>query len=377
MVLTFDPLPESQPVSRYRDHGRQGNNPNNLSRKSAAVDRILAGAGKRATFGVRPGRRSVPLCLVEPEQSGRFAYHALPNAPLDRELKCSFIQQVTSGPDRSNWLKSILISIYLLELVGASAITALGCVACTILEIDWSRSAPLWFAGYLFVYNADRLYADPADRLNTPLRSSWAARLRRFRLVLVCFSAGVLGAWPVVTGRFWLLFPLALIFGILCFYSRPIPGARFRFKDLPYLKSLLAPTAIAVILVLWPALESGKIPGQREWLVFFWIFLLLTINALVFDYRDIPGDKLIGTKTIPVLLGRRRTRGLLMLLAGTLVALSTCLYCLRLASPLMPVVLTLGCVVLLGLLRQQIHPTLLSALADILLFLPALGEVFK
>jgi hypothetical protein len=60
----------------------------------------------------------------------------------------------------SNWLKSILISIYLLELVGASAITTLGCVACTLLQIDWGPSAPLWFAGYLFVYNADRLQLD-------------------------------------------------------------------------------------------------------------------------------------------------------------------------------------------------------------------------
>ena len=333
---------------------------------------------QRSAFGVVC--EAFRFASLDGSKAGRFAYHAATvcqTLPLDRELKCSFIHQVISGSDSSNWFKSILISIYLLELVGASAITALGCVACTILEIDWSRSAPLWFAGYLFVYNADRLYSDPADRLNTPLRSSWGARLRRFRVVLVCFSAGVLGAWPAATGRFWLLLPLALIFGILCFYSRPIPGARFRFKDLPYLKSLLAPTAIAVVLVPWPALESGKVPGEKEWLVFFWIFLLLTINALVFDYRDIPGDELLGTKTIPVLLGRRRTRGLLMFLAVTLVVISTGLYCLRLASPLMPIVLTLGCAVLLGSLRQQIHPTLLSALADILLFLPAVGEVFK
>ena len=282
-----------------------------------------------------------------------------------------------SGSGSPNWFKSILISIYLLELVGASAITALGCVACTILQIDWSRSAPLWFAGYLFVYNADRLYLDPADRLNTPLRSSWGARLRGCRVVLVWLSAGILGAWPLVTGRFWLLFPLALIFGILCFYSRPIPGARFRLKDLPYLKSLLAPTTIAIVLVPWPALESGKVPREKEWLVFFWIFLILTINALVFDYRDISGDRLLGTKTIPVLLGHRRTRGLLMLLAGALVFMSIALCWLRLAGPLMPIVLTVGCAVLLVVIAMANAPDALSVLADILLFLPAVGEVFR
>jgi 4-hydroxybenzoate polyprenyltransferase len=274
-------------------------------------------------------------------------------------------------------LKTIPITVYLLELVGAAAITVLGFVACTILQIDWSRSAPLWFAGYLLVYNADRLYLDPADRLNTPLRSSWSARLRGCRVALVWLSAGVLCTWPLVIGRFWLLFPLAGAFGILCFYSRPIPGAGFRLKDLPYLKSLLAPVVIAIVLVLWPVLESEKGMEQKQWLVFTWIFLILTINALVFDYRDIDGDRLTGTKTIAVLLGQRRTRDLLALLAGALFLTSVILCWLRLVGPLMPVVLTLGSAILLWSLRWQTHPALLSLLADVLLFLPAIGEFLR
>ena len=273
--------------------------------------------------------------------------------------------------------RSILISIYLLELVGASAVTALGCVACTILAIDWRLSAPLWFAGYLTVYNADRLYVDPADRLNTPLRTSWGARLRGCRLVLISLSAGILGMWPVLTGRRWLVFPLALAFGVLCFYSRPIPRIGFRLKDLPYLKSFLAPTVVAMILVLWPALESGNGLQQKVWLVFFWVFLILTLNALVFDYRDIAGDTSTGTKTIPALLGHRRTHGLLLALAVALTVMSLALTWLRLVGPLMPVVLTFGSAVLLRALRWRIHPTLLSLLADALLFLPAIAELFR
>jgi len=274
-------------------------------------------------------------------------------------------------------VSAFFISIYFLELVGASAITALGIVACQILELDWGRSAPLWFAGYLLVYNADRLYSDPADATNTPLRSQWSARLRSWRLALVWLAGGVLGLWPILTGRVWMLFPIAAAFGVLSFYSRPIPGPRVRLKDLPYLKSLLAPGTIAVILVLWPALESGKLGEQGVWLVFVWIFLILTINALVFDYRDIAGDKLTGTKTIPVLLGPDGTWGLLLVLAAALVGTSMRLAWLGLAGPLMPIVLTAGCAGLLRSLKIRMPPWLLSLLADFLLFLPTLGEWLK
>jgi 4-hydroxybenzoate polyprenyltransferase len=279
------------------------------------------------------------------------------------------------GCGSPSWFRSVLISIYLFELVGASAITALGCVACTIMEVGWSRSAPLWFAGYLLVYNADRLYLDPADRLNTPVRSNWGPRLRSGRVFLVWVSGTIVAVWPPLTGRSWLLFPLTIAFGTLYFYSRPFPGARFRLKNLPYLKSLLAPATIAIALVSWPALESGNVPRQKEWLVFFWIFLILTINALVFDYRDIAGDKFTGTKTIPVLLGPRWTGRLLTILSGTVVVLSIALSWLRLAAPLMPIALTLGCAILLQSLRVRMHPTLLSVLADLLLFLPAVVEL--
>jgi 4-hydroxybenzoate polyprenyltransferase len=285
--------------------------------------------------------------------------------------------RVLGESDRPKWFKSSLVSIYLLELVGACGITALGGVACAILSIDWSRSAPLWFAGYLLVYNADRLYLDPADRLNTPLRTRWAARLRGWRIVLVSLSAGIVIIWPVLTQRFWLLFPLAAVFGILCFYSRPIPSAGFRLKDLPFLKSLLAPIVIATVLVLWPVWESGSNLREKVWLVFFWILLILTINALVCDYRDIEGDKLAGTLTIPVLLGQRRTRRLLMALAASLVLLSIALCRIGLACPLMPVFLAIGTLILLYALRCRPHPLLISLIADVLLFLPALAELFR
>jgi 4-hydroxybenzoate polyprenyltransferase len=227
------------------------------------------------------------------------------------------------------------------------------------------------------VYNLDHLDSDPADHLNTPLRFRWSAKLRPRRAVLIWLSGAILLFWPLVTGRPWLLVPLAVALSVFHFYSRPIPFTDFRFKNLSYAKSLIAPGVIAVVLVLWPVLESGRVPRQREWLVFVWIFLVLTMNSLVFDYRDIIGDRVTGTKTIPTLLGHERTRGLLLLVAGALLFTTIALSWLGLAGGLMPGALTIGCIVLLLSLRFRMQPVLLSLLADLLLLLPAIVELLR
>jgi hypothetical protein len=93
--------------------------------------------------------------------------------------------------------------------------------------------SPLWFVGYLLVYNLDRLYSDPADLVNIPMRSRKAGELRVARITLAFLSAAVLLVWPLLTGRWWLVLALALAATVLQFYSRPVRGMGFRLKDLP------------------------------------------------------------------------------------------------------------------------------------------------
>jgi len=114
-----------------------------------------------------------------------------------------------------------------------------------MLQIDWMPSAPLWFAGYLLVYNLDRLYPDPADLVNIPIRSRKAPELRAARIGVVFLSGAVVLVWPLLTGRWWLVLALALAATVLQFYSRPVCGMGFRLKDLPYVKSFLPAGVIA------------------------------------------------------------------------------------------------------------------------------------
>jgi 4-hydroxybenzoate polyprenyltransferase len=272
-------------------------------------------------------------------------------------------------------IQSILVTIYLLELVGVTAVTSLGWAACRMLQIDWIPSAPLWFAGYLLVYNLDRLYPDPADLINIPIRSSKTEELRAARTGLAFLSAAVLLVWSLLTTRWWLVLVLAFAATILQFYPRPVPGVGFRLKDLPSVKSLLPPGAIAGILVVWPCVENGRSLGLKECLVFVWCLLVLTINSLVFDYRDIDGDSAIGTQTIPVQLGRRNAIYLLIGLAAALVGVSVWLATRGYVNPLLPAALAGGSAGVLFAVIVRTCPMTISVLADLLLVVPAVVEI--
>jgi 4-hydroxybenzoate polyprenyltransferase len=273
-------------------------------------------------------------------------------------------------------IQSILVTVYLLELVGATVVTSLGWAACRILQIEWIPSATLWFAGYLLVYNLDRLYPDPADLVNIPIRSRKAPELRAARIGVAFLSVAVLLAWPLLTGRWWLVLALALAATVLQFYSRPVRGMGFRLKDLPYVKSLLPPTVIAGILVVWPCLENGRSFRLKECVIFVWCLVVLTINSLVFDYRDIEGDTTAGTQTIPVRLGRRNTIYLLIGLTVALVGLSAWLSTRGLVNQLMPATLAGASTGLVLVLVRRPGPMAISVLADLLLVVPAVVEIF-
>jgi 4-hydroxybenzoate polyprenyltransferase len=269
-------------------------------------------------------------------------------------------------------LLTLVRQIYLLELVGASAVVCLGWACCRLTESSWQRSAPLWLAGYLLVYNLDRLYDDPADRLNTPVRFRYQESLRTKRLVIIVLSVILLAAWPIYTARWWLGPLLALVAWGLQFYSRPIPGVKRRLKDVPVAKSFVAPLFIAMVLALWPLIETGHGIGVREGLIFLWCFLVLSVNSVSFDLRDIPGDRVAGTKTVAVVLGKDRTMALLGFLGCLAVGLSWKVAQHGLPHTLLPAGLTLGVGLLFLTVFCQAEPMLLSFVADLLLFVPAI-----
>jgi hypothetical protein len=145
------------------------------------------------------------------------------------------------------------------------------------------------------------------------------------------------------------------------------------FEGPACLKNVYCPVTDRRGLVLWPVLELGRRLGSREILVFFWCFIILSVNSISFDLRDIQGDLRNGTRTVPVLLGARRSTVLLGALAVLATLMSPLLGLRGAANVLLPCSLVLGAGSILLAVRSHVQPITLSFVADLFFCFPALG----
>ncbi len=179
----------------------------------------------------------------------------------------------------------------------------------------------LAFAVMYMVYTfAKTIHLDPlADAINDPQRT---ALLLRWRWPLA-ISATLLYALALVWGSergvaFWCLFPFLTA---LAYDLKWLPaGLRYRrLKDIPGVKSAVVASTWAVTTVWLPVVLSGTCP-RGTWLLLVWSFLIWFVNTVFFDLGDIPGDRLEGTQTLPLILGFRRCRQLLLAVSAVAAA---------------------------------------------------------
>lgn len=111
-----------------------------------------------------------------------------------------------------------------------------------------------------------------------------------------------------------LITAIPLVAGVV--YSVPLFPAGFgfrRLKEVPIMKSLLVAFSWAVPPVLLPVCHAAAPADTITVIVGVFLFIQAFTNTVVFDMRDVEGDIAAGVKTIPAILGIRRT---LLLFAG-------------------------------------------------------------
>ncbi len=156
------------------------------------------------------------------------------------------------------------------------------------------------------IYLGDHASGSKEDLLNNPDR----AILAKYPAKHIAILAYVIAIIIVVVTDLSKL-PYAIVPGIAgAVYTMRIGS--IRPKDLPGMKTLIVTTSTAIC--------RGGLVGGAEWL-YVLVFLVMIIDTVLCDLRDIEGDRISDVRTIPVMLDRSRTLAILAVIDIGLFAL--------------------------------------------------------
>jgi len=149
-----------------------------------------------------------------------------------------------------------------------------------------------------------RLFFISGACILTLLITAWAINRPALYLMLFASAAGLAYHITVVPGRLKKLFPYKSL------------------KDIPTSRDLFVALAWATILTFLPQTISGAFALNALTLaVFAVIFVLSFMRSLIFDLRDIEGDRIMGRETLITIIGENRARRAISVMTWTCVFL--------------------------------------------------------
>ena len=168
------------------------------------------------------------------------------------------------------------------------------------------------------VYSLNKVTDREEDAINMPARYTFVRGNERFLLTLAIASYSVallLGLIESLLAAGILLVPFlsGIVYSTNSLSIIGIP----RLKDIFLVKSLIVAFSLAVCAAFLPALQLHS--SAKLCFIFPFFFSKVFINTVLFDVRDVEGDTLNGVKTIPVVIGIKRTRQMLLLIHSLLV----------------------------------------------------------
>lgn len=204
------------------------------------------------------------------------------------------------------------------NLVVALAATSVAATTAVLVDAPLDPLALfVVFAATLFVYTADRVTDADADAANLPSRAAFARRHGRSLLAVSATLYATAVGFAAVRGVPCVEF-LALPVAAVVVYSG------FRAKRVFLAKNLLVGAAWAAV-PLGVGAHARRLGDPHVWLIAAWVGAAVTVAAVVFDVKDVPGDRAAGIDTIPVRYGpavaRRIAAGANATLALAVVAL--------------------------------------------------------
>jgi 4-hydroxy-3-methylbut-2-enyl diphosphate reductase len=209
------------------------------------------------------------------------------------------------------------------------------CYAATLLS-DRTPDLIHPFIASLYIYAMhvlNRFLDKGASTYNDPETAGLYKKHRTGFMVsgLFAISGALSLAYTLGTATLLAMLGLSILGSI---YSIPIvPSSRrhlwrySKIKDIPGSKTLSEALAWAAVMVLLPQLEPTRGPWIPVAAAFLFVFSMVYTRSALFDIFQEQGDLIVGSETLPITLGERRTLLLLkwILVAGGAILLAAAL----------------------------------------------------
>lgn len=203
-------------------------------------------------------------------------------------------------------------------LINSNIFISLSAVALTVttqiqlgLNPQWHPYLFLIFFATLFEYNLHRLITilTNSDALNSDKHNWVKDKLKWFYLLMFLSVIGFVIS--VIEAKFKVLLTLAPIAVLTLFYSTPLSKSAkgiFRLRQIPFLKIFLISFVWATVTVLLPVIHSEKEYNNFHILtMIIERFLFVFAITIPFDVRDMTADQQGGLKTIPLIIGEKKS----------------------------------------------------------------------
>jgi 1,4-dihydroxy-2-naphthoate octaprenyltransferase len=157
-------------------------------------------------------------------------------------------------------------------------------------------------------YNHDHLvnHAAVDDQINTQQRADWISAHRQ-ALRSILYIAIVLMAL-LLTLRQSTLMPIGIIALLTVGYNTRHLFGGYSLRQIPGIKAFYVALGSVLCTVVIPLTAAGSAWTMQAKLLAIAFFCFYSAISNVLDIRDIVGDRLVGTQTLPVLLGEKAAR---------------------------------------------------------------------
>jgi len=173
---------------------------------------------------------------------------------------------------------------------------------------------------YVFAMHVLNRYADKASRFNYPSRAALYERYK-FGFFLASLS-GVIAAFIIANAQSQSIFfallamtGLGLLYSVRIFPERWLRVVRVaKLKDIPASKTIFIAGGWSVVATMLPNLREGFHLGLQSLFALIVVFVLVFVRSALFDLVDIQGDRLVGEESLPIIIGEKLTKRLLVYL---------------------------------------------------------------